>query len=117
MPPKARNRRQNVHNNNPAKKNQQKQASTAENTSGNSSANNSADKQEQPSKRQVNTRSNPDKATKKVRISGENDMDQDIADPLVLITFDLLPELQQDVLPKAAALELNATAVPFTLHH
>ena len=96
MPPKARNRRQNVHNNNPAKKNQQKQASTAENTSGNSSANNSADEQEQPSKRQVNTRFNTEKATKKVRISGENDMEQDISEPTVPVSFDLLPELQQD---------------------
>ena len=44
-------------------------------------------------------------------------MDQDISDPLVPITFDLLLELQQDASPKAAAPELNATAAPFTLHH
>ena len=68
MPPKARNRRQNVHNNNPAKKNQQKQASTAENTSGNSSVHNSVDEQEQPSKRQVITHSNPEKARKSVSL-------------------------------------------------
>src|SRR5438045_2744933 len=41
-------------------------------------------------------------------------MDQDISDPLVPITFDLLPELQQDASPKAAAPELNATAALFT---
>ena len=114
MPPKARNRRQNVHNNNPAKKNQQKQASTAKNTSVNSSANNSADEQEQPSKRQVNTSSSTEKSIKKVRISGVDDMDQDISDPTVPISFDLLPELQQDASQNAAPTQLNATATPFT---
>src|SRR5436190_24327644 len=41
-------------------------------------------------------------------------MDQDISDPTVPVTFDLLSELQQDASQHAAPTQLNATAAPFT---
>ena len=84
--PRPKQRRQNANNNNPAKKNQQKQASTAQNTSGNSSANTSADEQDQPSKRQVKTSFSTEKPIKKVHISGVDDMNQDISDSTVPVT-------------------------------